>query len=106
MRLTDSSTTVTLDLHGASLAEARRAIAATVRLAASRGRSSVRIVHGSSTSDPLARNATIKHVLEDMLYNHALADVTDWVHFGDVTTLSLPVGRTVDRRTISLRDVW
>jgi len=106
MRLTDSGTVVTLDLHGAPLAEARRVLAATVRTAASRGRTAVRVVHGSSTSDPLARNATIKHDLEDMLLNNGFGSVTDWVQLGDVTTLSLPIGSRSDRRLITLKEVW
>jgi hypothetical protein len=106
MRLSDSGTSVTLDLHGTPLAGARRLVAATVRAAASRGRASVRVIHGSSTSDPLARNATIKHELEQMLERGALPEVTGWVQFGDVTTLSLPISASIDPRPVTAREVW
>lgn len=105
-RLTDTGRVVTLDLHGATVDEgvgmARRA----VRLAAERGRSSVRIVHGASTSSRAYRNRTLKHAL------HRLADDGDWParvtsalrRDGEIV-LGLPLSAPPDPARIALADV-
>jgi hypothetical protein len=66
-RLTDDGRTVVLDLHGASVDDAVRMIRRVARLASGRGRATLRVVHGSSTSDPRARNRTIRHALNELL---------------------------------------
>lgn len=103
--LHDDGRAVTLDLHGTGLAEAERRLVATLRIAAERGRTSVRVVHGSSTSDPRSRNPTIKYRLEEMLAEDLLPGVTAGVSIGEATLLSLPVGGPVDGRQITPLDV-
>lgn len=71
-RLDDDGQTVTLDLHGARVAEAEALARATVREAARRGRRTLRIVHGTSTTDPTGGSRTIKTAIHDAL------DAGDW----------------------------
>ena len=63
-RLDDDGQTVTLDLHGARVAEALRLATSVVVEAARHGRTTVRLVHGSSTADRGAER-TIKGALHD-----------------------------------------
>lgn len=78
--LQDDGYTVTLDLHGAAVDEALDLTRQVVREAARRGRSSVKVVHGTSTSDAAHGNRSIKHALHDLLDRQALeASITsDW----------------------------
>ena len=71
--LFDDGTTVTLDLHGASIPEALRLAEAAVIESARHGRSSLRVVHGASTTDPLGATRTIKTELHDALDRGAWA---------------------------------
>ena len=64
-RLTDDGQTVALDLHGARVDEALDLVDAVVVEAARRGRTTVRVVHGSSTSGGGGR--TIRTALHDAL---------------------------------------
>ena len=66
-RLDDDGHAVTLDLHGARVADAERLAHDVVLEAARRGRSTLRIVHGHSTTDPLGGSRTIKTALLDLL---------------------------------------
>ncbi len=61
--LHDDGQSVTLDLHGARVDEALRLTDALVAEAARRGRSTVRIIHGHSTTGPLGDDRTIKTAL-------------------------------------------
>lgn len=65
--LFDDGRTVTLDLHGLHVDDALRTAQTLVREAARRGRSTVKLIHGASTSSTLYRNHTIKHELESAL---------------------------------------
>ncbi|MEL6613280.1 MAG: Smr/MutS family protein [Bacteroidota bacterium] len=104
MRLTDDGSTVTLDLHHVRVGDAAPLIRRTVAMASARGRSSVRVVHGSSTSGGSSR--TIKHVVHDLLDDGALAEVTSDFRAQDYALLSLGVGGQPDRRRLTLNDVW
>lgn len=105
--LHDDGRQVTLDLHGAAVAEAERLVTAAVRAAHRRGRASVRVVHGASTSDPTFRNRTVRHALLDLLDGGALdAWVVDEVVGEGSTLLGLGLGRPADPRRLTLRDVW
>ncbi|MEM8556358.1 MAG: Smr/MutS family protein [Bacteroidota bacterium] len=106
MRLSDDGSTVTLDLHGARVDDAVDLLRRTVAAAADRGRATVRVVHGSSTSDRLARNHTIKHAIHDLLDDHALPDVTSDFRSDTYALLSLGLGGRRDPRRLTLRDVW
>ncbi|MDT0632753.1 Smr/MutS family protein [Rubrivirga sp. S365] len=70
-RLDDDGRTVTLDLHGARVDEALGLAHAAVVEAARRGRSTVRVVHGASTSG--AGRRTIKTALHAELDAGAFA---------------------------------
>jgi len=72
-RLTDDGRTVTLDLHGATVAEAERLTRAAAREAARRGRATLRVVHGHSTTDRWGETRTIKTMLHALLDDRALA---------------------------------
>jgi DNA-nicking Smr family endonuclease len=105
-RLTDDGRTVTLDLHGVRVDEALALVRRTAALAARRGRTSLRVVHGASTSDPLARNLTIRHALHDALDGGALAAaVVDAVRFEGVAVLALAAAPRPDPARLHLRDV-
>ena len=65
-RLDDDGQTVTLDLHGARVEEALRLVESLVVQAARYGRTTVRLVHGSSTADRGA-DRTIKGALAEAL---------------------------------------
>ena len=104
-RLSDDGSTVTLDLHGARVEEALVFVRQTVDAARVRGRSAVRVVHGASTSDPLARNRTIKHALLDLLDEGGLLGITDAVRFESETLLSLPLGAPHNPSPLRLLDL-
>lgn len=86
----DDGVAVTLDLHGATLTEAERLIRRCVRLASSRGRSSVKLIHGTSTFDLDPYRPTIKSLVSELLRSGELADyVNDFFAFEGHTTISL-----------------
>jgi hypothetical protein len=104
-RLTDDGRTVVLDLHGASVDGASELIRRVSALASGRGRGTLRVVHGTSTSDPLARNRTIRHALHDLLDAGELRPfVVDAVRDEGHTLLALAPG-TLDRRRLSSADL-
>lgn len=102
-RLTDDGTTVELDVHGAYVDEAINLVRRVALLASERGRSTLRVVHGSSTSDPLALNRTIKHVLRDTLEDGIPCVASHFV-MEEVTLLSLESGAHHDPTPITLFD--
>lgn len=104
--LTDDGRAVTLDLHGARVAEAEGLIRRTVALAAARGRATLRVVHGASTSDPLARNRTVRHALHDLLDDGVLRPwVTSAVRSDGQALLALAAALRRDPTPLRLRDV-
>ena len=74
-RLDDDGHTVTLDLHGALVEDALALTVRLVREAARRGRTTVKLVHGHSTSSRLYQNRSIKHALHDLLDRGTLRNV-------------------------------
>ena len=66
-RLDDDGQSVTLDLHGATVHEALRLTDALIVEAARHGRSTVRLIHGSSTTGPDGGDRTIKTALHRAL---------------------------------------
>jgi hypothetical protein len=105
VRVLDDGSTLTLDLHGASVEDAERLVRRAVSVGASRGRHALRIIHGASTSDRRVRNPTIKHRVEDLLAA-GLPGAGDFLHLEGATTVSLTVGKSPDRRRITLADLW
>ena len=107
LRVTDDGQRLTLDLHGLHVGEAEAVIQRAARLAAERGRATLVVVHGASTSSRLYRNRTIKHALADLLDRGALRpDVTDSFSNDGSTLLNLAAGRTADSRPITASDLW
>mgnify|MGYP001365053148 CR=1 FL=1 len=105
-RLDDDGATVTLDLHGATVDEALDLSVRTVELAARRGRASVRLVHGSSTTRHDPHRRTIKRALHALLDEGGLHPAaTQALRMEDVLVLSLDVTTAPDPTPIRLRDV-
>jgi DNA-nicking Smr family endonuclease len=103
-RLTDDGRTVTLDLHGARIDEALGLVRRAARLAAARGRGSLKVVHGASTSGGSAR--TIRDALHALLDDGALApDVADAVRFDGHALLGLRPAPRPDPPPLRLLDV-
>lgn len=107
-RLDDDGRAVTLDLHGLTVDEALDLAVRTAREAARRGRSQLKLIHGSSTSRRRYRNRTIKHALRDLLDDGELDGlITNALRADGHLLCSLDV--TTMRRDgtpIQLRDVW
>ncbi|HMB93840.1 MAG TPA: Smr/MutS family protein [Rhodothermales bacterium] len=105
--LKDDGHTVTLDLHGATVDEALDLTQQVIREAAQRGRSSVKIVHGTSTSDTAYGSHSIKHALYDLLDRQALdASVTSEWRADSHLLLSLDVSATRNPNLMRLLDFW
>lgn len=104
-RLADDGTAVTLDLHGAAVDEALRLVRQAARLAAARGRATLRVVHGASTSDPRDRNRTIKHALHDLLDSRALPEAQSDYRAEGHTLISLGLTARRDPTPIRLLDL-
>ena len=104
MNLRDDGQTVTLDLHGARVEEAvglaRRAVAEARR----RGRSSIRLVHGSSTTGDGRR--TIKDALHDLLHEgHLGVSMGSTIVGEDTLLISLGHAGRSDPRPITLLEL-
>ena len=105
-RVADDGQTVDLDVHGATVREASDMIARLVSLAITRGRSTVRIIHGASTSEIDSDKLTIRTRLLELLEEGTLSpDVVSWFTFDTSTTLSLPQPTKVDRTKIVIYDL-
>ncbi len=104
--LQDNGKTVTLDLHGTAVDLARDLVLRVVREAARRGRASVKIIHGSSTSSTLHQNRTIKHEIYSLLDAGSLAPyVSSALRQDDVLLLSLSITARATAQRMFLRDV-
>jgi DNA-nicking Smr family endonuclease len=104
--LNDDGRRVTLDLHGLSVQEAVRLARRTVREARARGRSTVRIIHGSSTSTAATAMQTIRGEVHSLLDGGGFED--DVVHAyreADSVLLSLPLAAEVNPVPLRLRDL-
>lgn len=103
-RLTDDGYTVTLDLHGATVDEALDLTYETLYLAEERGRTSLKLIHGSSTSDGTRR--TIKQALYDLLDAGSLhAHTTGVIRSQNYLVLSLDLTASRNPMPIRLLDV-
>ena len=104
--LHDDGVTVTLDLHGATVAEAVQLAQALIRTARRQGRQTVKLIHGRSTSSTLWQNRTIKHelyaLLEDGAFDDAIASV--WRAEGHLL-LALGSTETPDPAPIRLQNL-
>lgn len=106
-RLNDNGRTVELDLHGATVEQALRIILRTVQQASVRGRYSVKIIHGSSTSSRFYRNRSIKNELDLILEAGDLDKyVSSTWKSDEYMLLSLHINLETDPRRITLNDVF
>ena len=104
--LTDDGRAVTLDLHGARVAEAEALAVGAARAASGAGRSTLRIVHGASTTDWDGGNRTVKTALLDLLNRGALdAWVADEHLTEGAMLLGLRASGAPDRQRLTLRDL-
>ncbi|MEO0560309.1 MAG: Smr/MutS family protein [Bacteroidota bacterium] len=96
-----------LDLHGVRVMDAEDLAEAVVREAARRGRSTVRLIHGTSTTDRSLDGWTIKTALHAMLDEGAFEPYTTSVFRGDGHLL-LGIGAAPQpvAGRLSLRDIW
>lgn len=106
MTVQDDGSTVVIDLHGLVVDEALRLAQGALREATRRGRQTVKLIHGSSTSSTLYRNRTIKHELETWLKDGALQRVITghWAGEGYLL-LSLPLQSHRDPERIRQADL-
>jgi len=104
-RVDDNGMTVTLDLHGCSVQEAVAMVYRVLDEATARGRSSVKVIHGSSTSNANPSSRTIKHTLHEELDRGGFADATGVLRQPNHLTLSLDITAASDPRRIKSYDV-
>jgi hypothetical protein len=103
-QLDDDGRVVTLDLHGATVEEALNLTFRTLRLAEERGRSRLKLIHGSSTTGDGRR--TIKSALHDLLDRGELgAHATNVIRSQNTLVLALDLTASTDATPIRLRDV-
>lgn len=103
-QLDDDGNVVTLDLHGATVDEAIDMTYRVLRLAEDRGRTRLKLVHGSSTTDGNRR--TIKSELHDLLDRGKLGrSATNVIRSQNSLVLALDLTATTDPTPIELRDV-
>lgn len=104
-KVDDDGSMVTVDLHGLTVDEAIDVTYQTVRLAQDRGRASVKLIHGWSTTRPGRR--TIKTALHDLLDEGMLgASATNVIRSRSHIVLSLDLTVSSDPTRINLSDVW
>lgn len=105
-QLDDDGKIVTLDLHGATVDEALDMTYRALRLAEERGRSRLKLIHGSSTTTDDRQSRTIKSALYDLLDQGKLsAHATNVIRSENTLVLALDLTTTTDRTPIRLRDV-
>lgn len=103
-QLDDDGSIVTLDLHGATVDEAIDLTYRTLRLAEDRGRTRLKLIHGSSTTGRNRR--TIKSELHDLLDRGKLGrNATNVIRSQNSLVLALDLTATTDPTPIELRDV-
>ena len=104
--LSDSGAAVTLDLHGARVAEAEDLVRATAEAAARAGRSTLRVVHGASTTDWDGGNRTVKTAVLGLLDRGVLdAWVASEHRTEGAVLLGLRASGASDRRRLTLADL-
>ncbi len=105
-RLDDNGMTVTLDLHGASVHEAIDIVYRVLDVAVERGRSSVKIIHGHSTSNGNPHERTIKKALHDEIDRGGFPEATGVLKQQGHLVLSLDITMKNDPRRINTLDAF
>lgn len=104
--VTDDGTTVELDLHGARLAEAETLVRRCIELCSNRGRATLRIIHGLSSSEYDADQRTIKTIVHDVVEEHADSDIiTGHYPFEGSITISFSVSARKDPTRITITNL-
>ncbi|MEL6614557.1 MAG: Smr/MutS family protein [Bacteroidota bacterium] len=104
--LSDDGHAVTLDLHGARVAEAEDLLWAAAEVASGAGRSTLRVVHGASTTDWDGGNRTVKTAVLALLDSGSLDDWIASEHRTEgAVLLGLQASGVADRRRITLADL-
>ncbi len=103
-RVKDDGTIIELDVHGVYVDEAIALVRKAAELAAERGRSTLRIIHGSSTSFESTHNRTIKHEVQIALHE-GITGVASHFSIDDVTLLNLSGSQRRDPTPLSLFDL-
>lgn len=104
--LSDDGRTVTLDLHGARVAEAEDLLWGAAEVASGAGRHTLRVVHGASTTDWDGGNRTVKTAVRALLDSGALdAWVASEHRTEGAVLLGLHASDAADRRRITLADL-
>ncbi len=104
-QIDDDGTVVTLDLHGATVDEAIDLTYRTLRLAEDRGRTRLKLIHGSSTTGS-GNPRTIKSALHDLLDRGELGShATNVIRSQNSLVLALDLTANRDPTPIRLRDV-
>ncbi len=101
----DSGQTVELDLHGASIRDAVILLRRTLLVSVQRGRSSVKVIHGYSTSVDPRRHLSIRDELYDLLDEGTLTEVQSHHRFDGSTILLLGHFDRTDQRRITMYDI-
>lgn len=103
-QLEDDGKVVTLDLHGTTVEEAIDLAYRTLRVAEDRGRTRLKLIHGSSTTGDHRR--TIKSALHDLLDRGELAShASNVIRSRDTLVLALDLTARRDPTRIQLREV-
>lgn len=103
-QLDDDGSIVTLDLHGATVDEAIDLTYRTLRMAEDRGRTRLKLIHGSSTTGNSRR--TIKSALHNLLDRGKLGRrATNVIRSQNSLVLALDLTAKTDPTPIELRDV-
>ena len=103
--VSDDGSSVTLDLHGATVREAEDLVIAGAEVAAESGRSTLRVVHGTSTTDWDGGNRTVKTAVLALLDRGELAAWVASVHRTDGHVLLGLRSLGHDPRPITLSDL-
>ena len=101
----DDGQRVSLDLHGATIRNAIILLRRTLMVSAARGRSTVRVIHGYSTSVNPRVRTSIRDELNRLLDEGSLSEVQNYFRLDGATILSLRLCNDVDRRPITIRDI-
>jgi len=101
--LVDDGRTVTIDLHGVPVEQAILMFERTLRLATQRGRSTVKAIHGSSTTSS-ADDRTIRNELRRYLDDSRLT-IVGQTYFDDFLIVGLPLTKQIRTDRIRLTDV-
>ncbi len=103
-RVSDDGTCITLDLHGASVSEAAVLTRKLLQKALSRGRGTVKIIHGSSTTTADTGRETIKSTLH-ALFDGGHPGVASVLRSDDYLLVALTPSTRKDTTPVTLRDL-